>query len=159
MDIEKNDLDIKMIEKKAEQGYLYHREGRYKEALECFNFVFESRYEPVAEGIDIAFGEWMEDENCPYWLYLNTAKDFKLNLFNYVQNCNFSKKEPNVKKILLDCINSQDGCTQNFAKDILVSTHKIPASSDLDVARAFLLDATTNISSDDLYYYIFGYDY
>ena len=159
MDDGKNNLDIRAIEAKADQGYHYHSEGRYKEALECFRFVFESGYAPIAEGIDINFSDWMTDENCPYWLYLNSEKDFLLNLFSYVQHCNWTKKELKVKKILLNCIDFADGCTQNFAKNVLISTLKIPVSSDLDAARAFLLDATTKISSDDLYYYVFGYDY
>ena len=50
MDAENNNLDIREIELKSDQGYIYHREGRYKEALECYRFVLESGYAPIAFG-------------------------------------------------------------------------------------------------------------
>ena len=159
MDAENNNLDIREIEMKADQGYIYHREGRYKEALECYRFVLESRYAPIAEGIDIALAEWMTDENCPYWLYLSSGEEFRTSLFNYVQHCIYTEKELNVKTLLLKCINFEEGCVRDLAKDILVETRKIPCSADLNAARLFLLDEATEISCDDLNYYVFGYDY
>ncbi|MBE6629454.1 MAG: hypothetical protein E7624_01220 [Ruminococcaceae bacterium] len=139
-------------------GYWLHTLEQYKDAWKYFRFVFQRKDPSLAEELETEYLRWMENETCPYWLYHTEWKEFIIDLENYVRTRIYRGATPDVKKVLLHCLGSAEEGAQMLAREALFALCKIKTVTDTDAARAFLLDPDTTITTEEIFYYLLGYD-
>ncbi|MBO5715454.1 MAG: tetratricopeptide repeat protein [Clostridia bacterium] len=87
----------------AHYGYLLDKLGRYEEAYFCFRRALNGDTSP-AEGVSVFVDECLCNEDSPYWHYFYNQAVFS----RYFEMCDSIGKNPDVERILLNCLKSKD---------------------------------------------------
>ena len=87
----------------AHYGYLLDKLGRYEEAYFCFLKALNGDTSP-AEGVSVFLDECLCNEDSPYWHHFYNHAVFS----RYFEMCDSIGKNPDVERILLNCLKSKD---------------------------------------------------
>ena len=87
----------------AHYGYLLDKFGRYEEAYFCFRKALNGDTS-TAEGVSVFVDECLCNEDSPYWHYFYNQAVFS----RYFEMCDSIGKNPDVERILLNCLKSKD---------------------------------------------------
>ena len=90
----------------AHYGYLLDKLGRYGEAFDCFARVLYGYADTSPrEGVVCFIGESMLQEDSYYWHWYDDLDD---SVRAYLEYCESIGKKPDIEKILLNCLESED---------------------------------------------------
>lgn len=90
----------------AHYGYLLDKLGRYGEAFDCFARVLYGYADTAPrEGVVCFIGESMLQEDSYYWHWYDDLDD---SVRAYLEYCESIGKKPDIEKILLNCMESED---------------------------------------------------
>ena len=90
----------------AHYGYLLDKLGRYEEAFDCFARVLYGYADTAPrEGVVCFIGESMLQEDSYYWHWYDDLDD---SVRAYLEYCDSIGKKPDIEKILLNCMESED---------------------------------------------------
>jgi hypothetical protein len=97
--------------------------GRQEEAQKYFNYVLHRRsHEDAQEFADVFLYDQLQDEDSPYWRNL-CLEELNNRIRDYAEACGENGKTPNIEKILLNALESEEDRAVDAAKHKLLQIY------------------------------------